>query len=67
MNDRYIICENAHETKSIVRDYLHAINDDLNKNFRDNNCDLDVSVIVPLAIMRKDTKFYNYIKESNEK
>ena len=65
--DRYIICENAHESKSIVQDYLHAINDDLNKYFRDNNCDSDVPVIVPLEIMKKDTKFFNYIKESNEK
>ena len=64
---RYIICEGALDNKSIIAEYLMLVNEDLNKYFRDNDSKLDVVSIVPLSILKDDTYFYNYVKDSNEK
>ena len=63
----YIICEGANESKKIVIEYLHSINNDLNQHFRDDNSNTDVTHIVPLSILKNDENFFNYIMNSNEK
>ena len=66
-SERYIICEGAKETKETVIEYLHVINDDLNKYFRDDSSQNDVTEIVPLSILKDDETFYKYMIDSNEK
>lgn len=66
-SERYLVCENAKESKEIVYNYLFNINDCLNEHFRDEQSDYDVTQIVPLAILKEDKEFYNYVFSSNEK
>lgn len=66
-SERYIICECALESKSIIQEYLYEINDILNRTFRNESKDEDVVSIVPLENLVNDNEFFNYIYESNEK
>lgn len=54
------------ECESII-EYLYQVNDELNKTFRNEGINDDISEIVPLDVMKNDTDFYNYMKNSNEK
>ena len=66
-SERYMVCEGARESKSLVYDYLFRVNDSLNKFFRDDTSNKDVVSIVPLATLQDDKDFFNYIYNSNEK
>lgn len=66
-SERYIICENARESKNLVCDYMFEVNETLNKTFRDEKSTYDVESIVPLSILKNDEEFFNYIYNSNER
>lgn len=55
------------ESKLIVEEYLFHINDELNNTFRVESTKQDIVSIVPLEILKDDSEFLNYIKNSNEK
>lgn len=50
-----------------VIEYLFQVNDELNRTFRNEGINDDISEIVPLDVMKNDTVFFNYMKSSNEK
>ena len=54
------------DCESII-EYLFQVNDELNRTFRNEGINDDVTEIVPLDVMKSDTDFYSYMKSSNEK
>ena len=64
---RYIICENALETKETICKYLFNVNEKLNSTFRNENTSDDIDLIVPIQVMLENESFYNYIRDSNER
>jgi cap1 methyltransferase len=66
-SERYIICDNMKPCKQIIQDYMSEINKRLFSTFCDRSNGSDITSIVPLAILKSNAQFYDYIKESNEK
>lgn len=64
-SERYIICKGLREDADSICDYLNEINLDL-CDFIRNDPQKDVVEVVPLNVLKEDTVFYEYIRESNE-
>lgn len=62
-SERYVVCKSLKPGSDPVREYLFTVNLKLN---RLRNTDSDVIEVVPLHIIKGDTDFYQYMKESNE-
>ncbi|NP_001123814.1 cap-specific mRNA (nucleoside-2'-O-)-methyltransferase 1 [Xenopus tropicalis] len=63
-SERYVVCRGLKEGIDDVRNYLFTVNRRLN-HLRDS--DQDVSLVVPMEVLRGDRQFYDYMVRSNER
>ncbi|XP_065222418.1 cap-specific mRNA (nucleoside-2'-O-)-methyltransferase 1 [Planococcus citri] len=62
-SERYIICKWRNDNVDFIRDYMYYVNELLDQCGESN--DDDISELVPLAVMKDDVNFYDYIVKSN--
>ncbi|KAG9467876.1 hypothetical protein GDO78_014110 [Eleutherodactylus coqui] len=62
-SERYVVCRNLKVGTEDVRNYLFTVNLRLNQL---RNSEQDVSLVVPLEVLRGDRQFYEYMVRSNE-
>ena len=66
-SERYIICENMKDCKSIIQSYFFKINEELWAYCKNGVTDNDIKSIVPMDVIKSDIEFFRYFKNSNEK
>ncbi|OCT79566.1 cap-specific mRNA (nucleoside-2'-O-)-methyltransferase 1-like isoform X1 [Xenopus laevis] len=62
-SERYVVCRGLKEGIDDVRNYMFTVNCRLNHL---RNSDQDVSLVVPLVVLKGDRQFYDYMVRSNE-
>ncbi|CAH1262925.1 CMTR1 [Branchiostoma lanceolatum] len=63
-SERYVVCKGLKPGYEVVEEYLFKVNIQMN---RLKNTDVDVNEVVPLDIIKKDSQFFEYMVDSNEK
>lgn len=64
-SERYIVCKGLHAYRDTVKEYFQELNHDLNRLLLATSVE-DISEIVPLAVLKNDEPFYEYICSSND-
>ncbi|KAM4040522.1 LOW QUALITY PROTEIN: cap-specific mRNA (nucleoside-2'-O-)-methyltransferase 1 [Anomaloglossus baeobatrachus] len=62
-SERYVVCRGLKVGSEDVRNYLFTVNLRLNQL---RNSEQDVTLVVPLEVLRGDRQFYDYMVRSNE-
>ncbi|XP_054724834.1 cap-specific mRNA (nucleoside-2'-O-)-methyltransferase 1-like [Uloborus diversus] len=65
-SERYIICKWRKENTKNICDYMYEVNCHIAKRCGEAS-DVDVREIVPLAVLKEDQAFYDYIVNSNNR
>ena len=64
-SERYIICKHKHPDTEEVHQYLFDVNKKLAPLMSITNTTQDIVEVVPLDVIKGDTDFYEFLRESN--